>query len=79
MNIDDFCTNEGCDEYLQIKNYILQNSACFETKDAVVATKYLNEIESYKKGMSLNNKITQIGFDGLYVIKENDIYQFIQP
>ena len=71
MNIDDLCAKEGSEEYLQIKNYILQQGSDFETNDSIVALEYLSKVQ--------NHKDAHAAFGGMYVIKQNNIYQFIQP
>jgi hypothetical protein len=79
MDVDVFCSKQGSEEYLQIQNYILQNGSDFETNDILTAEEYLSKININKASVTSNKKDSNMVFDGLYVIKTNDIYQFIQP
>lgn len=79
MDINVYCSDKGSEEYLQVQNYISQNGSDFETNDALIAEEYLNKINTNKSGVTSNCKDSNQVFDGLYVIKQNGIYQFIQP
>jgi ribonuclease HI len=79
MNIDDLCAKEGSEEYLQIQNYILQQGSDFETSNAITALEYLNKLQVHKASVTSNSTEAHTAFDGVYVIKQNNIYQFIQP
>jgi hypothetical protein len=63
MNINDYCCTENSDEYLQIKSYIAQNGAEFETTDTTQALEYFKSLRPE--------------FGPLYIINENGLYQFI--
>ena len=65
MNIDDYCTLEGTDDYLEIKQLISLHGAEFESDDVQLATDYFNSLDP-KNGP-------------VYIIKENATFQFIIP
>jgi hypothetical protein len=65
MNLEDYCSLGGSDEYLQVKNYISKYGADFESSNLQLATDYLNS-RSPRNGP-------------VYIIEDSGIYQFIMP
>lgn len=65
MNIDDYCSLEGTDDYLEIKQLISLNGSEFESNDVQLATDYFNSLDPQN--------------GPVYIIKENGTFQFIIP